>query len=62
MRYHLQDLALYPEFTISETLSYFGRLHGMTAAGVEGAAEALAQVLDLPAAQQRNTRLVKTLR
>ena len=54
----MQELALYPSFTISETLSYFGRLHGMTAAEVESGAESLTLLLDLP---HRN-RATKTLR
>ena len=53
-------MALYPEFTVGETLSYFGRLHGMSAAEIERGAETLTQVLDLP--PHRNNRAIKTLR
>ena len=56
---NFQELALFPEFTIPETLSYFGRLHGMSGAEIERGSETLTQVLDLP--PHRN-RAIKTLR
>lgn len=54
-----QELALYPEITVSETLMYFSRLHGMTAAELKDRADFLIDnFLDLAA--QRD-RLVKNL-
>jgi ABC-type Na+ transport system ATPase subunit NatA len=53
-----QELALYLEFTIEETLSYFGRLHALGREEIAKQTEFLTQFLDLP----KKTRTNKTLR
>ena len=42
-----QELALYTEFSILETLQYFGRLHGMGGAAVRDRLESLTKLLEL---------------
>lgn len=54
----LQDLALYNEFTISDTLVFFGRIHGLTWKESQARMDFLIDFLDLP---QKN-RLVRNLR
>ena len=46
--YMPQELALYGEFTIKETLHYFGRIFGMTKTEIEEQMEFLTEMLDLP--------------
>ena len=53
-----QELALHTEFSISETFSYFGRLHGLGGDEVARQAEFLTQLLDLPNGRSQ----IKTLR
>ena len=49
---------MYPEFTIKETIEYFGRIYGISIPGVEEAIRSLTQILDLPP----KGRKIKTLR
>ena len=44
----VQELALYGEFTIRETLQYFGRIFSMSRARVAERTEFLLHFLDLP--------------
>lgn len=53
-----QEIALYNEFNISETLIYFGLLHKMNQKNIEARREFLVEFLDLPPKE----RLVKNLR
>lgn len=53
-----QDLALYNEFTISDTLVFFGRIHGLTSKETQARMDFLIDFLDLP---QKNS-LVRNLR
>ncbi|XP_060943701.1 ABC transporter G family member 23 [Limanda limanda] len=46
--YMPQDLALYSEFTISDTLTFFGRVHGLTAKETQARMDFLIDFLDLP--------------
>merc|ERR1712012_1092862 len=46
--YMPQEIALYDEFTILETLQYFGRLHGLRSKEVLLQLEFLTGLLDLP--------------
>uniref|UniRef100_A0A1I8JCR7 ABC transporter domain-containing protein n=1 Tax=Macrostomum lignano TaxID=282301 RepID=A0A1I8JCR7_9PLAT len=46
--YMPQDLALYQEFTISETLFYFGRIFGMDSAEIKARVDFLVNLLKLP--------------
>ncbi|QQP36934.1 ATP-binding cassette sub-family G member 20, partial [Caligus rogercresseyi] len=55
--YMPQELALYKEFTILETLEYFGRIFHMTAQSIKSRAEFLIDFLDLP----RKNRLIQNL-
>ncbi|XP_046646482.1 ABC transporter G family member 20-like isoform X3 [Daphnia pulicaria] len=55
--YMPQELALYGEFTIKETLQYFGRIYNLPAAFVKSQMEFLFNLLDLPPGH----RYVKTL-
>lgn len=55
--YMPQDLALYNEFTISDTLTFFGRLHGLTRKETQARMDFLIDFLDLP---QKNS-LVRNL-
>lgn len=55
--YMPQELALYGEFTIKETLEYFGRIYKLPTAFVKSQMEFLFNLLDLPPAH----RYVKTL-
>lgn len=52
-----QELALYGEFTIRETLIYFGWIAGMSTSAVEEKIDFLVNLLQLPS----NTRFVKNL-
>uniref|UniRef100_A0A8C5HRI7 ABC transporter G family member 23-like n=3 Tax=Gouania willdenowi TaxID=441366 RepID=A0A8C5HRI7_GOUWI len=55
--YMPQDLALYNEFTISDTLSFFGRIHGLTSKETQARMDFLVEFLHLP---QKNS-LVRNL-
>ncbi|XP_056902790.1 ABC transporter G family member 20 isoform X2 [Takifugu flavidus] len=46
--YMPQDLALYSEFTISDTLVFFGRIHGLTSKETQARMDFLIDFLDLP--------------
>ncbi|XP_029926490.1 ABC transporter G family member 20 [Myripristis murdjan] len=46
--YMPQDLALYNEFTISDTLTFFGRIHGLTSKDTQARMNFLIDFLDLP--------------
>ncbi|KAM4591703.1 ABC transporter G family member 20 isoform 2-T2 [Odontesthes bonariensis] len=46
--YMPQDLALYNEFTISDTLTFFGRIHGLTSKETQARMNFLIDFLDLP--------------
>ncbi|XP_049455918.1 ABC transporter G family member 20 isoform X3 [Epinephelus fuscoguttatus] len=46
--YMPQELALYNEFTISNTLTFFGRIHGLTQKETEARMNFLIDFLDLP--------------
>lgn len=56
-----QEIALYPELTISEILLYFGRLYGMSKKEVKESMEFLVGFLALPPPHRRvgSLRLVK---
>lgn len=56
--YQPQELSLYTEFSIAETLNYFGTLSGMTKTEIENARSYLVALLDLP----EDTRRIGTLR
>lgn len=43
-----QELALYNEFTISDTLTFFGRIHGLTSKETQARMDFLVDFLDLP--------------
>lgn len=49
--YMPQDLALYNEFTISDTLTFFGRIHGLTSKETQARMDFLIDFLDLPQKQ-----------
>ncbi|KAL0983766.1 hypothetical protein UPYG_G00132480 [Umbra pygmaea] len=55
--YMPQDLALYNEFTISDTLTFFGRIHGLTSKDTEARMDFLVNFLDLP----QKSKLVRNL-
>nr|XP_014340265.1 PREDICTED: ABC transporter G family member 23-like [Latimeria chalumnae] len=55
--YMPQDLALYEEFTISDTFMFFGRLHGLTSKETEVRIAFLIDFLELP----EKNKLVKNL-
>ncbi|KAG7283169.1 hypothetical protein CRUP_000531 [Coryphaenoides rupestris] len=46
--YMPQDLALYNEFTISDTLTFFGHIHGLTSKETRARMDFLVDFLDLP--------------
>ena len=46
--YMPQEVALYGEFKIKETLQYFGRIHGLTQAQIEAKMKSLTEFLELP--------------
>uniref|UniRef100_A0AAQ5YPJ2 ABC transporter domain-containing protein n=1 Tax=Amphiprion ocellaris TaxID=80972 RepID=A0AAQ5YPJ2_AMPOC len=46
--YMPQELALYNEFTISDTLTFFGRIHGLTSKETQARMNFLIDFLDLP--------------
>ncbi|KAM3863335.1 ABC transporter G family member 23 [Diretmus argenteus] len=46
--YMPQDLALYNEFTISDTLTFFGRIHGLTSKDTRARMDFLIDFLNLP--------------
>lgn len=54
----MQDMALYGDFTMNETLYYFGILHGMKLKDVRTRREFLREFLELPA----QDKLIRTLR
>ncbi|KAI3363418.1 hypothetical protein L3Q82_012042 [Scortum barcoo] len=49
--YMPQELALYNEFTISDTLTFFGRIHGLTSKETRARMDFLIDFLDLPQKQ-----------
>ncbi|KAM7385301.1 hypothetical protein PAMP_001389 [Pampus punctatissimus] len=49
--YMPQELALYNEFTISDTLTFFGRIHGLTSKDTLARMDFLVDFLDLPQKQ-----------
>lgn len=53
-----QDLALYNEFTIGNTLTFFGRIHGLTSKETQARMDFLIDFLDLP----QKSSLVRNLR
>jgi ABC-type multidrug transport system ATPase subunit len=55
--YMPQELAMYYEFTIRETLNYFGHIFGMTSSKIEERTNFLMEFLDLP----RERRLIREL-
>lgn len=55
--YMPQEAALYPEFTIGETLEFYARLHGMTSEHFQSRKKFLIEFLGLP----EEDRLVKNL-
>jgi ABC-type multidrug transport system ATPase subunit len=55
--YMPQELALYGDFTIKETLEYFGRIYNLTPEFVKSQMEFIFKLLDLPPGH----RYVKTL-
>ncbi|XP_076833656.1 ABC transporter G family member 20 isoform X2 [Brachyhypopomus gauderio] len=55
--YMPQDIALYHEFTISETLWFYGRVHGLSSKNIQARMDFLINFLDLP---QKNS-LVRNL-
>uniref|UniRef100_A0A3B4FL11 ABC transporter G family member 20-like n=1 Tax=Pundamilia nyererei TaxID=303518 RepID=A0A3B4FL11_9CICH len=55
--YMPQELALYNEFTISDTLTFFGRIHGLTSKETQARMNFLIDFLDLP----QKTSLVRNL-
>lgn len=55
--YMSQDLALYGEFTIKETLLYFGHIYGMDRESIRDRTKFLIDFLDLP----RNDHLIRIL-
>lgn len=55
--YMPQELALYGEFTIRETLIYFGWIYGMTTPEVDEKTDALLKLLQMPNA----SRFIKNL-
>ena len=58
MQFSFQELALYNEFTIGETLALFGRLHQMTRQAIQERTEFLLDFLHLP----EKGRLISKLR
>lgn len=57
-RYMPQDISLYLEFSIGETLTYFGTLFGMSKVNIKSAKKFFIKLLHLPA----ESRFVETLR
>ncbi|XP_029604160.1 ABC transporter G family member 23-like [Salmo trutta] len=55
--YMPQDLALYNEFTISDTLTFFGRIHGLSSKDTQARMDFLVDFLDLP----QKSKLVRNL-
>ncbi|XP_061141516.1 ABC transporter G family member 23 isoform X1 [Syngnathus typhle] len=55
--YMPQELALYNEFTISNTLTFYGRIHGLTLREIQARIDFLIEFLDLP----QKDRLVRNL-
>lgn len=53
-----QELALYNEFTICDTLTFFGRIHGLTSKETQARMDFLIDFLDLP----QKYSLVRNLR
>ncbi|XP_045075548.1 ABC transporter G family member 20, partial [Coregonus clupeaformis] len=51
------DLALYNEFTISDTLTFFGRIHGLSSKDTQARINFLVDFLDLP----QKSKLVRNL-
>ncbi|XP_066951029.1 ABC transporter G family member 20-like isoform X1 [Macrobrachium rosenbergii] len=55
--YMPQELALYSEFTIGETLSYFGRIHNLSSEKIQERTNFLVKFLDLPEPNRLITQL-----
>jgi ABC-type multidrug transport system ATPase subunit len=53
-----QDIALYQQFSIEETLRYFGRIHGMPMSDIKHRTNFLIRFLGLP----NTSRMVENLR
>lgn len=53
----MKDIALYGDFSIFETITYFGKLNGMKSSEVEVSRKFLTELLSLP----DDTRRVNTL-
>ena len=58
--YMPQELALYNEFTIDETLSYFGYIFGMAPAKIRERTDFLIEFLDLPSSK-KSKRLIREM-
>ena len=52
----MQEYALFGEFTVRETLQYFGRIYGMPPEEIKSQTKFLIQLLDLPAEKSRFIR------
>ena len=50
---------MFGEFTVRETLQYFGRIYGMTAAEIKSQTKFLIKLLDLP---DEKTRPIRSFR
>ena len=59
--YMPQELALYNEFTIEETLHYFGRIYGMSGAKIRERTEFLMTFLDLQNLPGSSKRLIREM-
>ena len=59
--YMPQELALYNEFSIEETLHYFGRIYGMSAAKIRERTEFLMTFLDLQNLPGSSKRLIREM-
>ena len=55
----LQEYALFSEFTVRETLQYFGRIYGMSSDEVKAQTKFLIKLLDLP---DNKSRLIRSFR
>jgi ABC-type multidrug transport system ATPase subunit len=52
-----QDLSLYGEFTVKESLLYFGAVYGMTPDEIDGKMTFILELLDLPPSSRRISQL-----
>ncbi|OXA64810.1 ABC transporter G family member 23 [Folsomia candida] len=51
--YMPQEISLYNEFSIEESLNYYGRLYGMSSANMKDSMESILRLLELPCASRR---------